>query len=146
MIEPDRILDGLARTLETAVLPALGSGFARGQLFAVLEVLGALQGQTLWGGMLLENEAATLASLIAEAAAAGIEGDLGRRLAGYAQLSTAPLADRLGEGRALVCALIEGGHADQGAIAEAVDRYLANDAIFKAMALRPGRLAEISQG
>lgn len=145
MIESDRLLDGLARTLEEAVLPALGSGFARGQLYAVLEVLGSLQGQLVWGGMLLDNEAATLASLIDDAAAAGA-GDLGPRLAAYAQLATAPLAERLREGRALVCALIEGGHADDGALAAAVDGYLANDTIFKAMALRPSRLGEISQG
>jgi len=145
MIEPDRILDGLARTLEETVLPALDSGFARGQLFAVLEVLGSLQGQVRWGGMLLENEAGSLSTLIEQAAASTV-GALGERLRRYADLPDAPLADRLQEGRALVCALIEEGHADDGAMAAAVHEYLANDTIFKAMALRPGRLKEISQG
>jgi hypothetical protein len=145
MIEPERILEGLARTLEQAVLPAIGGGFARGQLFAVLEVLGALQGQVVWGGMLLENEAASLDGLIEEAKAI-TKGPLGERLRAYASLAGAPLADRLGEGRALVCALIEEGHADEGSLRASVDSFLANDAIFKAMALRPGRLAEISQG
>ncbi len=145
MIEPDRILEGLSRTLEESVLPALGSGFARGQLFAVLEVLGGLQGQLGWGGMLLENEAASLAGLIEEASKS-VEGALGERLRGYSALASVPLADRLREGRALVCALIEEGHADDGEIAGAIDSFLANDTIFKAMALRPTRLAEISQG
>jgi len=145
MIETDRILDGLARTLEEAVLPALDSGFARGQLFAVLEVLGSLQGQVQWGGMLLENEADALATLIGQAAAS-TGGELGERLRRYAESGDATLADRLHEGRALVCALIEEGHADDGALAAGIDAYLANDTIFKAMALRPGRLAEISQG
>ena len=40
----------------------------------------------------------------------------------------------------------DAGHADGGPLAAAVDAWLANDAIFKAMALRPSRLAEISQG
>lgn len=145
MIEPDRVLDGIARTLEETVLPALGSGFARGQLFAVLEVLGGLQGQLVWGGMLLENEAANLAALLADAAAS-VEGDLGARLAAYAGLTGAPLAERLREGRALVCALLDAGHGDNGELAAAIDGYLANDTICKAMALRPVRLAEISQG
>jgi hypothetical protein len=145
MIEPDRILEGLARTLEQSVLPELASGFARGQLFAVLEVIGALQGQVSWGGMLLENEAASLAALLGQAAQR-VDGDLGQRLADYASIASAPLADRLREGRALVCALIEAGHADGGELGAEIDSFLANDTIFKAMALRPGRLAEISQG
>lgn len=145
MIEPDRILDGIARTLEEAVLPALGSGFARGQLFAVLEIIGGLQGQLEWGGMLLDNEATGLASLIEEAAGV-VDGEFGNRLRGYAGLATASLGERLREGRALVCALIDAGHADQGTLAASINSYLANDTIFKAMALRPSRLAEISQG
>ncbi|MFN2427881.1 MAG: hypothetical protein ABR587_15700 [Candidatus Binatia bacterium] len=145
MMDSDRILDGLARTLEEAVLPALESGFARGQLFAVLEVLGGLEGQLEWGGMLLENEAGALAGLI-ELAGATTGGELGERLRSHASAANAPLAERLNEGRALVCALIEAGHADEEPIASAIDTWLANDTIFKAMALRPGRLGEISQG
>lgn len=145
MAQPDRIFDGLARTLEEAVLPSVSSGFARGQLFAVLEVLGGLQGQMQWGGMLLENEAANLATLLEEAAAQ-MEGDLAGRLRAFVDAPAASLADRLESGRALVCELIEGGHADDGALAASVNSFLANDAIFKAMALRPSRLGEISQG
>lgn len=145
MIEADRILEGLARTLEDTVLPAVGGGFARGQLFAVLEVLGGLQGQVQWGGMLLENEASTLAGLAAEAESL-LEGPLKERASSFASLAAAPLADRLREGRELVCAMIDAGLADDGALASSINAYLANDTIFKAMALRPSRLAEISQG
>jgi hypothetical protein len=145
MIEADRIVEGLARTLEESVLPSLGSGFARGQLFAVLEVLGGLQGQVAWGGMLLDNEAASLATLIKEASKS-VNGVLGERLNEYTAFASAPLAERLREGRALVCAILDEGHADSGDIATAIDAFLANDTIFKAMALRPTRLAEISQG
>ena len=145
MVEIDRILDGVARTLENSVLPALDGGFARGQLFAVLEVLGSLQGQVQWGGILLENEANALSTLIAQAAGA-TDGELAGRLRAYAASDGAPLAERLHQGRALVCALIEAGVADDGELAAAVDAHLANDTIFKAMALKPSRLAEISQG
>jgi len=145
MIDADRLLEGVARTLEESVLPALGSGFARGQLYAVLEVIGSLQGQLVWGGMLLDSEASSLAELIGQAAGS-IDGELGRDLRDYAARTFAPLEDRLHEGRRLVCALIEAGHADAGPLAEALDAHLRNDAILKAMALRPTRLAEISQG
>lgn len=145
MIEPDRLLAGIAETLEQAVLPELGSGFARGQLYAVLEVLGGLQGQLQWGGMLLENEAAALADLLA-GLSGSVPGELGERVRAYPALAAAPLAERLHEGRALVCALVDAGLADEGEARAALDAFLANDTIFKAMALRPSRLAEISAG
>lgn len=145
MIEPDRLLAGLARTLEVTVLPAVVGGFARGQLHAVLDVLDNLQGTTGWGGFLLENEASSLSTLLTEAAA-GVDGELGAQLRAYEGLAAAPLAERLAEGRALVCSLLESGLADSGPLAAAVDSHLANDAVFKAMALRSTRFAEISQG
>lgn len=145
MIEPDRIVDGIARTLEEAVLPALGPGFARGQLQAVLEVLGSLQGQLEWGGVLLAGESSMLLDLAAQAAPHA-EGQLAERLLRYAKGGDAPLGERLREGRALVCALIDAGLADEGPVKAAVDSWLANDSLMKAMALRPSRLAEISKG
>lgn len=149
MIEPNRILEGIAHTLEQSVLPALQSGFARGQLFAALEALDGLQGQLRWGGMLLDQEAAALSDLLEQAATVlddNVDADLGRGLRAYSAGDGAPLEERLREGRRLVCALIEAGHADGGELASAIDGYLANDTILKAMALRPSRLAEISQG
>lgn len=147
MIEPDRLLEGALRTLEHSVLPAIGSGFARGQLFAVLEVLANLQGQTEWGGALLQMERTMLDDLIATAAEdRAITGDLGSKLRAYRDAPTSPLCDRLRKGRRLVCELIDAAHADSGSLAGAIDSYLCNEAISKVMALGPGRLAEISQG
>jgi hypothetical protein len=148
MIDTNRLLEGMLRTLETAVLPALGSGFARGQLFAVLEVLGSLQGQVTWGGALLDNERHAIDALVRDAAAHLDQADpeLAARLRTHGDRAEICLDDRLREGRQLVCELIERGHADFGPVAESVRGYLCNDAISKAMALRPGRLAEISQG
>lgn len=145
MIELDRMLEGLAATLEESVLPAVGSGFARGQLHSVLEVLGSLRGQVQWGGLLLESEASAIADLLEEVAAS-TAGPLRERIVAWSQVSSAPLAERLVEGRGLVCALIEAGLADEGPVKTAVDAWLANDTILKAMALPAGRLAEISQG
>ena len=86
-----------------------------------------------------------LDALLAEASAAA-GGELGERCRAHGTRAFASLDERLREGRRLVCELIDGGYADQGGLASAIDGYLANDTILKAMALRPGRLAEISQG
>jgi hypothetical protein len=149
MIEADRLLDGLARTLEETVLPSVGSGYARGQLFAVLDVLANLQGQVQWGGPALDHEATTLETLAAEALALGegaLDPVLHERAEAMARSGAAPLAERLRAGRELVVALIEAGCADRGPLAATIDGYLTSDTLFKAMALRPTRLAEISQG
>lgn len=148
MLDFDRIISGMARVLEDRVLPELTSGFARGQLHAVLELLENLQGRAAWGGPLLEGEAAMLASLAAEAAAqlGDTDGALAVRLRSYAADPPSLLGDRVQMGRALVCELVAGGHADAGAVATLVDGYLTNDAVMKALGLKPSRLSEISKG
>jgi len=155
VIDAERLLTGLAQTLERTVAPALGPGFARGQLQAVLDVLDNLPGRLVWGGAADEQEVEALATLLAVAATQqsprdGQGGDLARRLQAWPGLASASasssLAERLHEGRSLVCALVESGLADHGELASAVDAYLTGDAVVRAMGLRPTRLAEISQG
>jgi len=148
MLDLDRILSGIARVLEDRVLPELPSGYARGQLHAVLELLENLQGRAVWGGPLLEGEAAMLDSLAAEAAAKlpDQESPLAARLRAYTAAPPASLSDRVHAGRALVCELVAGGHADSGELAALVDGFLTNDAVMKALGLKPSRLSEISQG
>jgi hypothetical protein len=151
VIDAERLLTGLAQTLERTVAPALGPGFARGQLQAVLDVLDNLPGRLVWGGAADEQEVEALATLLAAVASQqgprdGQGGDLARRLQAWPGLASASLAERLHEGRSLVCALVESGLADHGEVASAVDAYLTGDAVVRAMGLRPTRLAEISQG
>lgn len=148
MLELDRILSGMIRVLEDRVLPELSSGYARGQLHAVLELLENLQGRTVWGGPLLEGEAAMLESLAAEAVGKLTDprGSLAARLRDYVAAPPSSLGERIHVGRALVCELVAGGHADQGALATLVDGYLTNDAVMKALGLKPSRLSEISRG
>jgi hypothetical protein len=111
----------------------------------VLDILGNLGGQLSWGGMLLDQEVSALAELASQAAAS-VDGELASMLTAYAQAGDLPLGERVLAGRELVCALIERGLADREPLAGMVDAYLANDALMKAMALRPSRLAEISHG
>ncbi len=148
MLDLDRIFSGMIRVLEDRVLPELTSGYARGQLHAVLELLENLQGRTVWGGPLLEGEAAMLDSLAAEAVAelGDPQDALAVRLRSFVADPPSLLTDRVQTGRALVCDLVAGGHADAGALAAMVDAYLTNDAVMKALGLKTSRLAEISQG
>lgn len=148
MLDLDRLLSGITRVLEDRVLPELPAGFARGQLQAVLEVLENLQGRVVAGGPLLEGEAAMLEGLLAQAVTSlkDNDGALAARLRGYVEQPPSTLQERVREGRALVCELISGGHADDGAIGELVQGFLTNDAIMKAMGLKPSRLSEISRG
>jgi len=148
MLDLDRLLSGIIRVLEDRVLPELPSGFARGQLQAVLEVLENLQGRVVLGGPLLEGEAAMLESLAAQAAVELGESDgaLAARLRGYVDHPPAGLSERVRLGRALVCELVVSGHADNGNLGEMVNGFLTNDAIMKAMGLKPSRLSEISRG
>ncbi|HEY2775119.1 MAG TPA: hypothetical protein VGK20_13820 [Candidatus Binatia bacterium] len=145
MIEPDRTIEGIVAALEKSVLPSLASGFARGQLFAVLEVLGGLLGQLSWGGPIAESEADSLVELMS-AVSPSLGGPIAARVRDFAAAPPLAVAERIATGRALLCELIDSGLADDGELRSAVDSHLANDTLRRAMALRPSRLAEISQG
>ncbi len=53
MLDPQQIIAGITETLFKSVLPEIGSGFARGQLFAVIELLENLEPRVEWGGLAL---------------------------------------------------------------------------------------------
>jgi len=57
-IPVETLIDGLARTLTDAVLPEVTSRFARGQLFAVVDVLQNLRDRLEVKAALYEAEAA----------------------------------------------------------------------------------------
>ena len=58
MLDHEKIIEALAATLENEVLPALGKGPARLQLYSVLDVLENLSAYLEWGGQLAELEVA----------------------------------------------------------------------------------------
>ena len=63
LIPPEELLDGAVATLLESVLPALGTRFARGQLYAVVDVLRNLRDR-------VEPRCAALAAEAASAEAA----------------------------------------------------------------------------
>lgn len=145
MVTVDRVVEGVVKVLEGEVLSGLGAGYARGQLFAVIEILENLGGQVKWGGVLEQMElsamrdvAAALAEKLTDTTLAGgfrafaSAGDLGE--------------EAVGEGRALLVALMESEAFGDEEIRREVDGFITNFLVTAAMFTRPSRLTEISQG
>lgn len=145
MFEVQRILQGVVATLEQSVLPELQTGFARGQLWSVIDILENLGARIDWGGQRLEMENEGLTKLAAEIAPAMDDDALRSRLDSFAE-GAATSSSRSLEGRALLSDVIASGAADEGKVRESVDGFLANDAFLGALTLVPSRLAEISKG
>ncbi len=148
MLDPQQVIGGILESLTTSVLPELKSGYARGQFYAIVELLENLGPRVQWGGLALNAEAGMLTGLAAELVSPLEEqgfGELAERARVYAGREAEGVL-ALEDGRALVCAIIESGAADDGPVKALVDGYLINDAVTKGMTLQPSRLAEISQG
>jgi hypothetical protein len=146
----DVLLDGVMRTLREAVLPAVEGRFARGQLFAVLDVLQNLRDRVEWRVAFDETEAASAATAITEAvrvlpAAAGAP--LARALA---DAPTAPPAARAAALRAVLvralAVLDDLPDADTVPARTALTRHLAEQVMRDVALLKPSLLNEISKG
>jgi len=157
MIPPEKLIDGAMRTLRERVLPDLGSPFARGQLFAVVDVLNNLRDRIETRCALLEADAvAASQALSAVAAALHAAGDA----AGAASLEAALAAagadtagspeERAAALRGLVREALAAcpGHspAARAAAEGALRGYLVSQAIRDVAPLKPSLLAEISRG
>src|SRR5262245_57692442 len=99
----ETLLDGVMRTLREAVLPAVEGRFARGQLFAVLDVLNNLRDRVEPRAALDDAEAASAAAALDAVVAA-----LGRDVAAplVAALADAPSGPPAARAAALRAALI----------------------------------------
>jgi hypothetical protein len=155
-LPPAVILAGVARTLEEDVLPAVESRAARGLVFTALEVLANLQDLVEWRVDVREEELATAAAALGEAAArfeeCGLAADAARVRDAVAAAEC--LADRAARGHALDAALedvfvvadrererpgIDAAHA-------AVRVHIVNQTIRDVMRAQRPLLNRISQG
>src|SRR5207244_5322924 len=94
-IPVETLIDGLARTLPEAVLPDVTSRFARGQLFAVVDVLQNLRDRLEVKAALYEAEAASAAAALERAAGAlGREAAAARVAGALAAAPAGPPAER----------------------------------------------------
>ena len=143
----EALIDGAVRTLTEAVLPDVTSRFARGQLFAVVDVLRNLRDRLEVKAALHEAEAASAAAALERAAAALGREAAAARVAGA--LAAAPAGPPAERAAALVAALEtidvlppEVGDPARAAITE----HLAAQTMRDLALLKPSLLGEISKG
>jgi len=145
----EMLLDGVMRTLRDAVLPAVQGRFARGQLFAVLDVLQNVRDRVEPKAELDEAEASSAHAALARAL--DELGPAGDPVAGaLAEVPAAPPAARAAALRAVMgsaFALLEGLPEDVAAPARRVlAEHLAAQAMRDVAMLKPSLLEEISKG
>jgi hypothetical protein len=145
----ETLLDGVMRTLRDAVLPAVQERFARGQLFAVLDVLHNLRDRVEPKAELDEAEASSAHAALARALdALGSAGD--PVATALAEVPAAQPAARAAALRAVMgsaFAVLEGLPEDVAAPARRVlAEHLAAQAMRDVAMLKPSLLEEISKG
>ena len=147
MIPLETLLDGLVRTLTESVLPDVGSRFARGQLYAVVDVLRNLRDRVEPRAELLAAEAESAAAAL-ERVAAILDADPLR--GALAAAASAPLDARVLALRAAlvdVLARIDALPDDRAREARAaLNAHLAAQAMRDLMVVKPSLLSEISKG
>lgn len=150
-VSPQALIDGVARSLHEQVLPHVDSRPARGQLWAVIDVLRNLSGRVEFAIAPLEEEALSAASVLAtlvarlrdaglEAPAAAIEA---RVAAAPASAHTDALRDALVAAFAELDALPT---ATADALRPILGGHLAAQAVRALANLQPSLLEEISRG
>jgi hypothetical protein len=146
----ETLLDGVMRTLRDAVLPSVEGRFARGQLFAVLDVLQNLRDRVEPRAELDDAEAAS-----AETALRAVVATLGDNMAAplvgaLADAPAGPPATRAAALRAALVralALLDGLPESTTAPARAaIAQHLAAQAMRDVATLKPSLLEEISKG
>ena len=146
----ETLLDGVMRTLREAVLPAVGERFARGQLFAVLDVLQNLRDRVEPKAELAEVEAASATAAL-ERAAQALPAPDGPELArALAEIPVGPPAARAAALRAILVRayeMLDGLPDERGAAARsALAEHLAAQTMRDVAVLKPSLLEEISKG
>jgi hypothetical protein len=153
-VSPQALIDGVARSLHEQVLPHVESRTARGQLWAVIDVLRNLGGRVEFAIAPLEEEARStagvLATLVARLRDAGHAAPAAAIEAHVAAAPAAPAsahADALRE--ALVAAFAELDalpDATADALRPILGGHLAAQAVRALANLQPSLLEEISRG
>jgi len=154
LIPPEALIDGCMRTLIEAVLPDVSSRFARGQLYAVADVLQNLRDRIEPKRAPLEEEARSAGEALARVAA--VLGEAGRAdLAAAVRdaAAAAPEAPPAERAEALERAVVEAFAQISALPAEraeparrALAAHLAQQALREVALLKASLLTEISKG
>jgi hypothetical protein len=149
LVGVEALIDGVVRTLTESVLPDVTTRFARGQLYAAVDVLRNLRDRVGPKADLLDAEAASAAAALARAIAS-LGNDAAPIADALAAAPAGPPAERAAVLRAALVAaleLIDGLPAERGETARAAIReHLGAQALRDLMVLKPSLLTEISKG
>ena len=150
LLGPDALIDGVVRTLVESVLPDVSTRFARGQLYAAVDVLRNLRDRLELRADLAAAEADSAAAALARVVAA-LGDDAGARVAQALQAApAAPPAERAAALRAAVATALEVLDAlpsgNSAAARAALAEHLAAQVMRDLMVLKPSLLTEISKG
>jgi hypothetical protein len=152
-VSPQALIDGVARSLHEQVLPHVESRTARGQLWAVIDVLRNLGGRVEFAIAPLEEEARSTAGVLAtlvarlrdaghEAPAAAIEA----RVAAAPATPASAHADALRDALVAAFAELDALPAATDALRPILGGHLAAQAVRALANLQPSLLEEISRG
>ena len=147
----ETLIDGVVETLTQSVLPDVSTRFARGQLFAVVDVLRNLRDRVEVRADLFAEEAASAGEALARAAAAlGDTPAAAQLTAATGAAPAGPPAARAAALRAALVAAFDTLEALPAALAAparaALAAHLAAQAMRDVALLNPSLLAEISKG
>jgi len=150
LLSPELLVDGVVRTLLESVLPDVTTRFARGQLYAAVDVLRNLRDRLDPKAELLDAESTSAVAALERVAAALPADPRARVLASLAAAPAAPPAERAAALRAtltLALGLIDALPPDVAERARApILEHLAAQSFRDLAALKPSLLTEISKG
>ena len=148
LVPPEALIDGAVHTLLDAVLPDVGTRYARGQLYAVVDVLRNLRDRIEPSATLAEAEAASAARSLAAAVehlrAAGDADTAAQVAAATAAAPPAPAVARAAALREVIVAALEAATAAEARAA--LESHLVHQALRDVAVLKPSLLPEISKG
>jgi hypothetical protein len=149
LLPVEALIDGVVRTLVDAVLPDVTTRFARGQLYAAVDVLRNLRDRIEPSSALADAEA-TSARAALERVVASLGTDATRIVDALAAAPAGPPAERAAALRAAVVTALEvldGLPAPRIAAARtAIAEHLAAQVMRDLLVLKPSLLTEISKG
>ena len=151
LLPVETLIDGVIRTLTESILPDVTTRFARGQLYAAVDVLRNLRDRVEVKAALSEAEAASAATALERVVSdLGTDAGAARVAAALAAAPDAPPGERAAAlRRALVTALevLDAlPPARAGAARSAIAEHLAAQVMRDLMVLKPSLLTEISKG
>jgi hypothetical protein len=154
LIPIEKLIDGVIETLRESVLPDVGSRFARGQLFAAVDVLQNMRDRVEEKAVIaqaevasIENALGQLTPMLEEAGEMALAGRVSQLMQQDGEAPPAERAKALRDGFVSLFAHIAALPPDLAESAGAIlGQHLAGQVVREVLVLKPSLLREISEG